>query len=181
MSMARTITGIIILAIIAIPSYFVWNYYIMPDTSATILCDQGNFEITFPAQPKESVNSIQTFEGPVKSIAYSVIYRGLELSITFEDYPSQIAVIRELPVPQALAGQSANYKLVQRTFDFHGHQLFQAKTWAFGRGTDYTRELVIKNRRYYLTAFTRSDADYPKEIINNFFDSFTLLDTQKQP
>ncbi|MHC4757569.1 MAG: hypothetical protein ACYTE8_02825 [Planctomycetota bacterium] len=178
MSISRTITGFIILAIVGIPGYFVYTRYIMPDTTAVIECPEGNFTITFPCEPKKKTSSSDIFIGQMKSVNYTAFHWGIEMSITYEEFPDEESVYRELPIPNA-SGGSATSKLEQRILDFHGHKLYQSIYTAFSFGTEYTRELVIGKYRYIMKVKAKTATDYTKGLIFEFFDSFELLDLQQ--
>jgi hypothetical protein len=180
MSISRTITGFIILAVIGIPGYFVYTRYIIPDTTAVIECPEGNFKITFPCEPKKKAETTDTFGGSMTSIDYTAFHWGIEMSITYQEFPNEESVYRELPLSNA-SGGSATSKFEQRILDFHGRQLFQSISSAFNYGTEYTRELVIGKCRYLMRVKAKTASDYTEKLIFEFFDSFELLDLQDLP
>jgi hypothetical protein len=177
MSLSRTITGFIILAIIVVPSYIVYRYFIMPDTTVKIHCEQGKFDITFPNKPATSPADPNN---PYKSVAYSCEKYGIELSITCTEYPSEEEAVDSLSILFLGSFGGTTYGEYQKILDYHGHQLFQFESGG-PISKSYSRELAIGNRKYTMYAYTINETPYAKEIIHDFFDSLEITDIQDHP
>ncbi|MHC5077216.1 MAG: hypothetical protein ACYTFM_12430 [Planctomycetota bacterium] len=177
MSLSRTITGFIILAIIVVPSYIVYRYYIMPDTTEKIHCEQGKFDITFPNKP---ATSSMDPNSPYKSVSYSCEKYGIELSVSCTEYPSEKEAVSSLSIFMFGDSGVTTYGEEQKILDYQGHQLFQFESGG-PISKSYSRELAIGNRRYNMSAYTKNETPYAKEIILDFFDSFEVTDIQDHP
>ena len=180
MSLSRTITDLVILALIVVPSYIVYHYYIMPDTTTEIHCEEGKFNITFPDQVKENESLVTDPNSPYASGVYSCEKYGIEFGIYWSTYPSEEEAANSLSIVQMAVFGGTLDGTHNQILDYHGHQVFQDVSGGL-IGKSYSRELAIGNRKYILTASTKNETPLAKEIIHDFFDSFEVTDIEQHP
>lgn len=145
---------------------------------------KGNFRAEFPAQPKESVQSIDTDLGPIPYTTYMAELAGgnVAFGVAFNDYPQDVLQAdpeKVLDGGRDGAKENLGGELVSETsMTYKGHPAREFTILSDGLGQRlfyHTRVFLIGTRLYQIQVVRVGDAPVDVADVVRFFASFEQI------
>lgn len=181
-----------LMTVVCFPSPVVGVHAPLQERSATLKSSEGRFSVQYPRgfdAPKQRTDILQTPTGELEACAFVTVNERGGLVISFADAPKIFENITDKEFLERLQKVIKNSPNIVRIDEIIPFEVAGSPGRAFffeerrkGR-TFYLRRnyLIVTPRIYQIMYVTANIEEAKKSDINEFFDSFTLIQPESSP